>query len=146
MSDHGERNRKGLERLRRLRSLSDAELAKDAGDGWTVSTVLGHMAFFDRMLPQRWDIYEKDGAFVEMIPKHFDLINDAGAPDWSALQPRAAVAKCIEAAEGAAARIAALPEKAVAVALETNRLALFDRALHWNPHLDQIGKAIGREI
>ena len=103
MSDHGELNSEGLERLRRLRSLSDAELAKDAGDGWTVSTVLAHMAFFDRMLIPRWDTYEKDGAFVEMIPKHFDLINDAGASDRSAFQPRAAVAKCIEAAEGAVA-------------------------------------------
>jgi hypothetical protein len=146
VSDHGERNREGLDRLRRLTSLSDAELAKDAGDGWTVSTVLGHMAFFDRMLPQRWDIYEKDGAFAEMIPRHFDLINDAGAADWSAIPPRSTVAKCIEAAEGAVARIDALPDKAVAVALETNRMALLDRTLHWNPHLDQIGKAIDREI
>jgi hypothetical protein len=81
-----------------------------------------------------------------MIPKHFDLINDAGAADWSALPPRVAVAKCIEAAEDAVARIDALPEKAVAVALETNRVALLDRTLHWGPHLDQIKSAIGREI
>jgi hypothetical protein len=146
VSDHGEHNREGLDRLRRLTSLSDAELAKDAGDGWTVSTVLAHMAFFDRMLIPRWDIYQKDGAFAEMIPRHFDLINNAGAADWSAHPPRATVAKCIEAAEGAVARIDALPEKAVAVALETNRVALLDRTLHWNPHLDQIGTAIGREI
>jgi hypothetical protein len=146
VSDRDERNREGLERLRRLTSLSDAELAKDAGDGWTVSTVLGHMAFFDRMLPQRWDIYEKDGAFAEMIPKHFDLINDAGAADWSAIPPRATVAKCIEAAEKAILRIEALPKRVVAVALETKREALLDRTLHWNPHLHQIESAIGREI
>ena len=146
MNDHGERNREGLARLRRLTSLSDAELAKDTGDGWTVSTVLAHMAFFDRMLIPRWDLYEKDGAFAEMIPRHFDLINGAGAGDWSALPRRATVAKCIEAAEGAVARIDALPEKAVAVAVETNRLALLDRTLHWGPHLDQIKSAIGRAL
>ncbi len=146
MSDHSERNRLGLGRLRRLTSLSDAELAKDAGDGWTVSTVLAHMAFFDRMLPLRWDIYEKDGVFAEMTPKHFDLINDVGARDWSALPRRATVTSCIEAAEGAVARIDALPEKAVVVALDTERMALLDRTLHWRPHLDQIKHAIGREI
>jgi hypothetical protein len=146
VSDHGERNREGLERLRRLESLSDADLARDTGNGWTVSTVLGHMAFFDRMLLLRWDAYEKDGAFAEMTPNHFDLINGAGAADWSALPPRAAVARCIEAAEGAVARIDALPEKAVAVALETNRVALLERILHWNPHLAQIESAIGREV
>jgi hypothetical protein len=81
-----------------------------------------------------------------MIPKHFDLINDAGAADWSAIPPRTTVATSIEAAEGAVARIAALPVKAVAVALETKREALLDRTLHWNPHLDQIETAIGREI
>jgi hypothetical protein len=44
------------------------------------------------------------------------------------------------------ARIEALPEKAVAVALETNRPALLERILHWGPHLDQIESAIGREV
>ena len=146
MSEHGERNREGLERLRRLASLSDAELAKDTGNGWNVATVLGHMAFFDRMLLLRWDTYEKDGVFAALTPNHFDLINHAGAGDWSALAPRAAVARCIEAAEGAVARVEALPEAAVAVALETNRPALLDRILHWGPHLDQIESAIGREI
>jgi hypothetical protein len=146
VSDHGERNREGLERLRRVSSLSDAELAKDTGNGWNVSTVLGHMAFFDRMLLLRWDTYEKDGVFAELTPNHFDLINHAGAGDWSALPPRAAVARCIEAAEGAVGRIESLPEKAVAVALETNRPALLERILHWGPHLTQIESAIGREI
>jgi mycothiol maleylpyruvate isomerase-like protein len=146
VSDHGDRNREGLARLRRLASLSDAELAKDTGNGWTVSTVLGHIAFFDRMLPLRWDTYEKDGVFAELTPNHFDMINDAGAGDWSALPRQATVAKCIEAAERAVARIDALPETAVAFALETKRMALLDRTLHWNPHLDQIKGAIGREI
>jgi hypothetical protein len=146
VSAHSERNREGLERLRRLTSLSDAELAKDAGDGWTVSTVLAHMAFFDRMLPLRWDIYEKDGVFAEMTPKHFDLINEVGARDWSALPRPATATSCIEAAKGAVARIDALPEKAVTVALETNKVALLDRTLHWGPHLEQIESAIGRKI
>jgi hypothetical protein len=146
VSDHGERNREGLERLRRLTSLSDAELAKDTGNGWKVSTVLGHMAFFDRMLLVRWDTYENEGVFAAMTPNHFDLINHAGAGDWSALAPRATVARCIEAAEGAVARIEALPQNAVAVALETNRPALLERMLHWGPHLGQIESAIGRDI
>ena len=38
------------------------------------------------------------------------------------------------------------PEKAVAVARETNRVALLERLVHWYPHLDQIESAIGREI
>ena len=56
------------------------------------------------------------------------------------------MARCIEAAEGAVARIEALPNKAVVVALETNRPALLERILHWGPHLAQIEGAIGREI
>jgi Mycothiol maleylpyruvate isomerase N-terminal domain len=146
MSDHAEHNHEGLERLRRLASLSDAEQAKDTGDGWTVTTVLGHMAFFDRMLLLRWDTFEKDGVFAEMTPNHFDMINYAGASDWSSQPPRDAAASCIEAAERAVERIDALPEAAVSVALETNRGALLDRTLHWYPHLEQIESAIGREI
>ena len=146
VGDHSERNREGLAKLRRLASLTDAELAEDTGNGWTVATVLGHMAFFDRLLILRWDTYEKDGVFAELTPNHFDLINYAGADDWSALPPRIAVARCIEAAEHAVARIDALPEKIVSVVLETPRVALLERMLHWNPHLDQIQTAIGREI
>ena len=146
MSDHGERNREGLERLRRLASISDGELAKDAGDGWNVATVLGHMAFFDRMLLLRWDTFEKEGFFAELTPNHFDLINYAGAGDWSGLPPGQAVARCIAAAERAVARIDTLSEATVTAALEANRVALVDRMLHWYPHLDQVESAIGREI
>ena len=146
VSEHGDRNREGLERLRRLASLTDAELVKDTGNGWSVTTVLGHLAFFDRMLLLRWDTYDKDGVFAEMTPNHFDLINGAGAADWSHLPSGAAVGRCIEAAERAVARIDALPEKAVNVAMETNRVALLERVLHWYPHLDQIEGAIGRAI
>jgi len=146
VSDHGEHNREGLERLRRLASLSDADLAKDVGDGWTVTTVLGHLAFFDRMLLLRWDTYEKEGVFAELTPSHFDLMNYAGAAGWSALPPRVAVESCIDAAEKAVARIDALPQKAVDAALETNRMALLERIIHWSQHIDQIAGALGREI
>ena len=70
----------------------------------------------------------------------------AGAGDWSALPPRAAVATCTEAAERAVERIDALPEKVVTAAAKMNRVALLDRIVHWNPHLEQIEGAIGREI
>jgi hypothetical protein len=146
VSEHGERNREGLEKLRRLTSLSEAELAKDVGDGWKVSTVVGHMAFFDRLLLLRWDTYEKDGVFAELTPNHFDLINYAGAGDWSALPPQETVGRCIESAERAVARINALPERVVTAVLDTPRVALLDRMIHWNPHLQQIETAIGREI
>ncbi len=146
MSQHGEHNRDGLKRLRRLSSLSDAELAKDTGNGWTVATILGHLAFFDRMLLLRWDAYEKDGVFAELTSSHFDLINYAGAGDWSSLPPRVADARCIEAAECVVERIDTLPESAVSAALETNRVALLERVLHWYPHLEQVERAIGREI
>lgn len=146
MSDHSEHNREGLERLRRLTSLTDAELSRDCGDGWTVTTILGHLAFFDRMLLLRWDTYEKDGVFTELTPVHFDLMNYAGAAGWSALSRQSAIGGCIEAAERAVARIDALPQKAVDAALETNRVALLERIIHWSAHLDQVERAIGREI
>jgi len=146
VSDHGDHNREGLERLRRLATLSDADLAQDVGDGWTVTTVLGHLAFFDRMLILRWDTYEKDGVFAELTPSHFDLMNYAGAAGWSALPPRVAVEACIDAAEKAVARIDALPQKAVDAAIETNRMALLERIVHWSQHLAQIEDALGREL
>lgn len=146
MSDHRERNREGLARLRRLSSLTDAELATMTGGGWTVATVIGHMAFFDRMLLLRWDTYEKEREFAQLTPAHFDLINFAGATDWSDVPSREAATRCIDTAERAVERIDSLPDEAVNAVLETCRVALVERLLHWGPHLEQIETALGREI
>ncbi|HKA10156.1 MAG TPA: hypothetical protein VKI99_06775 [Candidatus Dormibacteraeota bacterium] len=52
----------------------------------------------------------------------------------------------LQAARAAADRVARLPASAVDKAVAENRLGLLDLSIHWDEHLEQIEKAIGRAI
>ncbi|MGH2558661.1 MAG: DinB family protein, partial [Thermomicrobiales bacterium] len=85
-------------RLRALvGQLSDDDLRRDIGDGWTVAAALAHVAFWDRravVLLERW---ERDG--VSPSPADVDAINDAMLPQWRAIPPRAVVEDTLAIAE-----------------------------------------------
>lgn len=133
------RNAMELGRLRALGSrLLAGDLTPQLTGGWTPSAVLAHLAFWDRLVCARWDLYDRDGAIETLPDTHTDLVNAAGLPLWLALPPEAAVAEAIEAAGQVVDRIAALSPAAVEAALTTGRRAMLDRALHWTPHLDEL--------
>src|SRR5262245_37866916 len=97
-----ERNRRELDRLRALTErASDEDLARPMDDGWTVASVLGHMAFWDLRIVtalERWGP-EGSGAFPTYHDDSVDWINDATKPLISALEPRTAARVAVEAAE-----------------------------------------------
>src|SRR5205807_8084529 len=90
-------NSRQRERLKALVSrLSDANLRRLLGEGWTVSTALAHMAFWDRRafgMLERWERGE--------APSPADPVglNAALLPEWLALLPREAARLAVEAAE-----------------------------------------------
>jgi hypothetical protein len=143
MSD-GERaylTRNAME-LRRLRALGSRLLAGDLTPqltgGWTPSAVLAHLAFWDRLVLARWNLYFRDGVIETLPDTHTDLVNAAGMPLWLDLPREAAVAEAIEAADQVVERITTLSPAAVDVALATGRQAMLDRTFHWTPHLDEL--------
>ncbi len=91
-------NTAGRERLRSLVSrLTDEELALPAGDGWTIASILAHLAFWDFRvfeLIQRWK-----RAGVGRSPIDMDNINDAMKPLCLAIPVRQAALLAIQAAE-----------------------------------------------
>ncbi|MGD1052375.1 MAG: hypothetical protein ABR950_00960 [Candidatus Dormibacteria bacterium] len=131
------RNAMELGRLRALGSrLLSGDLVPQLAGGWTPSAVFAHLAFWDRLVLARWELYDRDGVIETLPDTHTDLVNAAGMRLWLDLPREAAVAEAIEAAHQVVERIAALSPEAVDVALATGRRAMLDRTFHWTSHLD----------
>jgi hypothetical protein len=137
------RNAMELARLRALGSrLLAGELPAGITGGWTPSAVFAHLAFWDRLVLARWDLYDRDGVIETLPDTHTDLVNAAGMPLWLDLPREAAVAQAIAAAGQVAERISTLNRAAVDVALATGRRPMLDRSFHWTPHLDELAAAL----
>ena len=140
MDDYVQRNAKSRERLAAVcNQLTDEQLARIAFDDWTISAVLAHMAFWDRIALERWNIFEKDR---KPIPVLADIVNTAGAADWLAIAPREAVRLVLEAADAVDKRIEELPEDLINAARPTNP-RLIERFHHRDEHLAAIEAAAG---
>ena len=134
------------ERLRALATtLSAADLARDAGDGWTVGALLAHAALWDRMVARRWTgaLAAGLGAPVGIPDFMADLVNDAELPTWRAIPGATSLAQAIEAAETVDALVAALPDANVDAAMEAGLNRVLDRSLHRNDHFGVIDRALG---
>lgn len=115
--------------------LSDSDMSRTVEHGWTVATVLVHLAFWDR---HRWMVlnqWRKDGQLPALAP---DPVNDVVAILSAAIPPRAAARLAVEAAETLDRELEQLtPEQVTALeAAGMNRL--LNRSLHRKDHLDQI--------
>jgi len=129
-----------------VESLSDADLAVDLGEGWTVSMALAHLAFWDEWHVARWLHAAEAG---ELAPPAADGVvtnraNEALVTTWRALLPRAAVTLMLDAADAVDAYTADLADEALDAARERDGSRWFERFPHRRDHIDQISRAIGR--
>jgi hypothetical protein len=136
-----EKNRAELARLKALLGrLSDADLARPLGEGWTVSAALAHLAFWDRralFLLERW---EKEG--YADSPYDSPALNEASLPLWLAIPPRTVLRIALETAEAVDRRVETvapeLIEQIIAGGLTVNPV----RAEHRREHIEQIEQAL----
>ncbi|MDE3192587.1 MAG: DinB family protein [Chloroflexota bacterium] len=64
--------------------------------GWTVSALLAHLAWWDRIALKRWD----DLIQADVAPGYIaDSINDEMLPQWRSVLPEQAVQEALAAAE-----------------------------------------------
>jgi len=136
-----ETNRQALDRLRALvERASDEDLSRPMPDGWTVASVLGHMAFWDLRIVtalERWGP-GGSGPFPTYYDDAVDWINDAAKPIISALEPRAAARVAIAAAESADRSVAAMSDELLEKNEATGGYINPDRADHRGEHMDEI--------
>jgi hypothetical protein len=140
-----ETNRRELDRLKALVDrASDEDLGRPMNDGWTVASVLGHMAFWDLRIVTALERWGPDGTgpFPSYYDDAVDWINDSAKPLISALEPRAAARVAIEAAEAADRSVAAMSDALLAKNEETGRYINTDRTEHRCEHLDEIERLL----
>ena len=132
------------ESRRRLAAMAERVAAGDptlrtVGE-WTPSAVLCHLAFWDRLVEARWLRAQALGqAIPEPIPAWLaEVLNDAAAHAWLALDPVSGAKLSREAAAAVDARVADLTD-APLVELEAAVMArLADRAHHRTALLDAL--------
>jgi len=139
-SSFSERNRAATERIRALATrLTDDDLRRPVGEHWTVAIALAHIAFWDRRVLAVLDATERTGKLT--YPPIDFSVNDLLLPFWSALPPGEAVRLAVESAERVDERLAGFPQ-ALLEELYADDLRWVVRALHRNPHLDEIEAAL----
>lgn len=139
--DYIARNAFEREQLNALAArLSDEDLCRSVGGGWTVASVLVHTAF--------WDYWQL--AFLKACRQHSvkdartdsDAANEAVQALSAAIAPRAAIGLALAAAEAVDQEIERLPPE-LAAELEARG---FPRAIrryqHRRDHIDQIERAL----
>ncbi len=133
-------NRLATDRLRQLAGrLSEEDMQHLMFDGWTVSSVLAHLAFWDRRILLALDQTEHEGKPVN--PTVETYVNDLLAPLLTAIPPAAAGRLAVETAQAVDKRLEGFREDWLEQFLAQNKRMVF-RAMHRNEHIDDIEAAL----
>ena len=132
------------ERMRKLAAaLSNEELSRPLGGGWTPAAVLAHLAFWDARaitLIRKW---QRDG--VGDSPIDTDVVNEATRELCLAIPSRAAAALAQEKAAELDGIIETLSPEWVDRIVEIGKTVHLKRYQHRKEHLDEIEKALGKQ-
>jgi hypothetical protein len=136
------RNRACLERLRAVAVRPAYDLQLGLAEGWTIAATLAHIAHWDGWVEARWGLVRRWHRFEDIPDWHLDLANAAGLPIWSAMPAETAGPIAVAAAESVLRVIDGLTPSEVQLALDSGRMAMLDRTIHWRTHLDKIERAL----
>lgn len=121
--------------------LTDADLARSLGGGWTVGTALGHLAFWDMraaVIADRWKV----GNVVSGSNIDDEGVNEAIEPLLLAASGRALATMALASAAAANTAINRLPPELLTHALGGNGVFEGRRADHRREHMEQIERAL----
>ena len=125
--------------------LSDADLARPMPAGWTVSSVLGHVAFWDQRVIALLEAWR--GRDAKTPPpledgRDVDWINDATKPLLIAIAPRRAAELTVRIAETADRMVAELSDEHLAVNERAGSPINVRRSVHRHEHIEEIEAAL----
>lgn len=121
--------------------LCDVDLGHLLSDGWTVSAVLAHIAFWDRRTLASLEEWEQHG--VRGSLSDWDAINASTLREWLATPPRDAGQQAVAAA-AVDQKIAAPSDELIEAILDSGRVRPLDRSIHRREHLDEIERELAR--
>jgi hypothetical protein len=135
-----------LQRLEALVArLSDADLGRTLYEDWTISGILGHLAFWDRRaayLVGCWQRGERSPSPSDGL-EDVDSVNEAAKPQWLALSPRAAAHEAVAAARAANRALDSASPELIQQIIAARPPISLARASHRREHLDEIEQALG---
>jgi hypothetical protein len=135
-------NRASFERMATfVRAATDDDLRTEMPAGWTVSAVLGHLAFWDQRVHVVLDMVEDGVKPPPYDEGSVDWINDTAKRFLLAMDPRSVAELAVEIAAATDARVAGLTDEQLeeATGLWFTERRYQDR----NEHLDEIEQALG---
>jgi len=121
--------------------LSDADLARDLGEGWTVAVALARLAFWDGRAVYGLRRWAADGTPVSDADDH--ILNEALLSQWRALPPRRAAELAVAGAREVTAVVEGLSEQVASDVVARGLDWLLHRARHRRDHIEQIEAAVG---
>jgi len=134
------------ERLRALVTrLSDDDLTRPLGAGWTIAAVLAHLTFWDQrtlVLIEGWKGTPHGPAPRTIDQNDVDWINDSAKALCLALPPRTAARLALATAEAVDRAVEELSDAQVAANTAAGRPLNLFRAEHRREHLDEIDLAL----
>jgi hypothetical protein len=134
-------NRASLDRMRTfVETATDDDLRTEMPAGWTVSAVLGHLAFWDQRVQVVLDMVEEGVKPPPYDEGSVDWINDTAKRFLLAMEPRALARLAVEIATQTDERVATLSDELLDEA--TQRWFTERRCDDRNEHLDEIEQAL----
>jgi hypothetical protein len=136
-----DRNRASFERMATfVRTATDEDLRTEMPAGWTVSAVLGHLAFWDQRVHVVLDMVEEGVKPPPYDEGSVDWINDTAKRFLLSMEPRAVAELAVEIAAATDARVAGLTDEQLeeATGIWFTERRYQDR----NEHLDEIEQAL----
>jgi len=125
-----------------VEKMSDADLSRDLGDGWTVAVALAHAGFWDRRSVKVVERWVRDG--TPYRDQDDDILNTALVDEWKAIPPRRAADMAVEAARSIDRTVAGLPDNVVAAVTAQGDDFLLRRYNHRREHIEQIEAVMGK--
>jgi hypothetical protein len=122
-----------------IERLSDDDLGTPLEAGWTVSSVLAHLAFWDQRAITLIEKWKKEG--VGQSPIDTDVVNEATRILCLAIPPRQAVELALTLAGAVDRIIAGLTPEILATIQTKGTTVNLRRANHRRTHLGEIEKA-----
>jgi hypothetical protein len=122
--------------------ITEAELQRDVGHGWSVAAKLAHLAFWDEFAVALLGRWEREG--VASSPSDVDAINDAFRAVSTAIPATACVALARRAAEAIDRKLEGISPQLETAIEAASRVRILRRSEHRREHLDQIERALRR--
>jgi hypothetical protein len=139
--DFEKTNKAAREKMRTLiEGMTDEQLTLPTVAGWTIASVLAHVAFWDFRILYLLRHWKENG--IEPSPYDVDAINEAHKPLCLALAPRTAANLALQAAEAIDSEIEKTSDEWVEKIRAAKVQFKFERNEHREYHLEEIDETL----